>query len=153
MSTMDDREHFGLGRAKGVDSLEVVWPDGRRQVLTGLDADRMVTVRQSDGMRGASRIPHPASRVFERVDPRRALQYKHQTRTSSDYNVQPLLPYEVSRQGPPLAVADVNGDGLDDVFIGGAAGGPRKRVLQPKGGSIGGYTQGETGGKGKEDED
>src|SRR5438034_263723 len=81
MSTMDDREHFGLGRAKRVDSLEVIWPDGRRQVLMGLDADRMVTVRQSDGMRGASRIPHPASRVFQPVDPRRVLKYKHQTRT------------------------------------------------------------------------
>src|SRR5216117_4209910 len=40
MSTMDDREHFGLGRAKRVDSLEVIWPDGHRQVLMGLDADR-----------------------------------------------------------------------------------------------------------------
>src|SRR2546422_1299232 len=143
MSTMDDREHFGLGRAKRVDSLEVVWPDGRRQVLTGLDADRMVTVRQSDGMRGASRIPHPASRVFERVDPRRALQYKHQTRTSSDYNVQPLLPYEVSRQGPPVAVADVKGDGLDDVFIGGAAGVPGKLFIQQKDGSFVESTQGQ----------
>src|SRR5881409_1588770 len=143
MSTMDDREHFGLGRAKRVDSLEVIWPDGRRQVLTGLDADRRVTVRQSDGMRGASRIPHPASRVFQPVDPRRALKYKHQTRTSSDYNVQPLLPYEVSRQGPPVAVADVNGDGLDDVFIGGAAGVPGKLFIQRKDGSFVESTQGQ----------
>src|SRR5207249_6725341 len=115
---------------------QVICADGRRQVLMGLDADRMVTVRQSDGMRGASRIPHPASRVFQPVDPRRVLKYKHQTRTSSDYNVQPLLPYEVSRQGPPVAVADVNGDGLDDVFIGGAAGVPGKLFIQRKDGSL-----------------
>src|SRR6266536_2032831 len=50
MSTMDDREHFGLGRATRVDSLELIWPDGRYQLLTGLSVDRMVTVRQSDGM-------------------------------------------------------------------------------------------------------
>src|SRR5437879_11576198 len=123
MSTMDDREHFGLGRAKRVDSLEVIWPDGRFQLLTDLAVDRIVTLRQGDATH-ASRISHPASRlnasrVFKPVDPRRALKYKHQTRTSSDYNVQPLLPYAVSSQGPPVAVAAVNGDGLDDVFIGG----------------------------------
>src|SRR5437867_202159 len=96
MSTMDDREHFGPGRAKPWASLEVIWPDGRRQVLMGLAVDRMLTVRQGDGMRdarcemrhgcgdSASRIPHPASRVFEPVDPRRALKYKHQTPTFSD---------------------------------------------------------------------
>ena len=48
MSTVDDRVHFGLGRAARVDSLEVVWPDGRYQVLTGLTADRLVTVKQSE---------------------------------------------------------------------------------------------------------
>src|SRR5437867_1401251 len=51
MSTMDDREHFGLGRAKRVDSLDVIWPDGRHQLLTDLAVDRMLTVRQGDGMR------------------------------------------------------------------------------------------------------
>jgi len=51
MSTMDDREHFGLGRATRVDSLEVTWPDGRYQLLSGLEVDRMVTVRQHDAMR------------------------------------------------------------------------------------------------------
>src|SRR6266567_2097902 len=138
MSTMDDREHLGLGRAKRVDSLEVIWPDGRYQLLTNLNVDRLLVVRQGDATarRDASRIPHPASRPFEPVDPRRALKYKHQTRTFSDYNVQALLPYEVSRQGPPLAVADVNGDGLDDVFIGRAAGVPGKLFLQQKDGSF-----------------
>src|SRR3989442_151721 len=55
---------------------------------------------------------------------------------SPDYEVQPLLPYEPSRQGPPLAVADVNGDGLDDVFIGGTANVPGKLFLQRKDGSF-----------------
>src|SRR6266853_2208958 len=61
MSPMDDREHFGLGRAKRVDSLEVIWPDGRRQVLTGLNVDRLLVGRQGETTaRGhASRSPHP----------------------------------------------------------------------------------------------
>src|SRR5437870_6564294 len=48
MSTMDDRAQFGLGRAKRADSLEVIWPDGRYQLLINLDVDRMVTLQQSE---------------------------------------------------------------------------------------------------------
>ena len=147
MSTMDDREHFGLGRATRVDSLEVTWPDGRYQLLTDLDVDRLLVVRQQDAT-SASRIPHPASRlnasrlpppasrVFESADARREPKYRHQAGMFVDYSVQPLLPYELSRQGPPLAVADVNGDGLDDVFIGGAAEVPGKLFVQRKDGSF-----------------
>src|SRR6266446_3002781 len=145
MSTMDDREHFGLGRAKRVDSLEVIWPDGRYQLLTGVDVDRMITVRQGDATRDVPRHPAPDTRhrFFQPMDPPRALKYKHEAGTHVDYDVQPLLPHMVSRQGPPLAVADVNGDGLDDVFIGGAAGVPGKLFIQQQDGSFVESTQGQ----------
>src|SRR6266853_41909 len=139
MSTMDDREHFGLGRAKRADSLEVIWPDGRYQLLTGLDADRMVTVRQGDALsaNGKTFLPSANLRNLPTLfQPRRGLKYRHQSGDPVDYIVQPLLPYMVSRQGPPLAVADVNGDGLDDVFIGGAAGVPGKLFIQQQDGSF-----------------
>src|SRR5947208_2491853 len=161
MSTMDDREHFGLGRARRVDSLEVTWPDGRHQLLTDLAVDRMLTVRQGDARKKGATSPTSTNlhnlpnllQPFQPVDPRRALKYKHQTRTSSDYNVQPLLPYEVSMQGPPVAAADVNGDGLDDVFIGGAAGVPGKLFIQQKDGSFVESTQGQPWGTDKKYED
>ena len=71
------------------------------------------------------------------------LTYKQPTATLTDYSVQPLLPYMLSSHGPPLAVGDVNGDGLDDVFIGGAAGEPGQLFIQRKDGSFVASTQGQ----------
>src|SRR2546423_1141782 len=90
MSTMDDREHVGLGRATRVDSLEVTWPDGRHQVLTDLAVDRMVTLRQGDASPTSPTSPNLLQRV-QPMDPPRALDYRHQTGSSTDYSVQPLL--------------------------------------------------------------
>ena len=131
MSTMDARAHFGLGRARRVDSLEVQWPDGRSQLLTGLDADQVLTVKQVDASR--KRGAHDTSdarRPFQPVDSRGGPRYKHESRGPVDYSVQPLLPYMISRQGPSLAVGDVDGDALDDVFVGGSSGVAPKLFIQ-----------------------
>jgi hypothetical protein len=139
MSSVDDRLHFGLGRARRVDSLEVLWPDGRYQLLMNLDADRLLTVRQQDATsRRDGGTAHPATerRVFEPLDAASALAYKHRASSFLDYSVQPLLPYMPSRHGPALAVADVNGDGLEDVYVGGGSGVPGQVFLQRKAGGF-----------------
>lgn len=134
LSTMDDRVHFGVGHATRVDSLEMLWPDGRYQLLTDLPVDRVQTVKQGDAIEQSSSslaVARPgSSHVFQPVDAGKALKYKHQERAFVDYSAQPLLPYMLSRQGPPLVAGDVTGDGLDDVFIGGAAGFPAKLFIQ-----------------------
>jgi hypothetical protein len=137
---MDDRAHFGLGRARRVDSLEIEWPDGRYQLLTNLSPDRLVLVRQSDAKerKPAGNLGDGAplrEQFFQPLDSK-GLKYAQHLSTQVDYAVQPLLPYELSKHGPPLAVADVNGDGLDDVFIGGGAGVAGKLFMQQKDGSF-----------------
>jgi len=141
MSTMDDREHFGLGGASRIDTLQVVWPDGRSQVLTDLGVDRIVTVKQVSGVgclvsgKCTSRHLTPDTRHLP-FQPAQAPRYSQRLPASPDYEVQALLPYEPSRQGPPIAVADVNGDGLDDIFVGGTADVPGKLFLQQRNGSF-----------------
>ncbi len=135
MSSMDDRAHFGLARARRVDSLEVVWPDGRYQLLTNLEVDRLVVVKQVDAT--ATRPPNPNTTTRSRTfhpDTSPSLAYMHQTPTSIDYGVQPLLPYMISRQGPAIAVADITGDSLDDVFVGGGSGAAGQLFIQQKDG-------------------
>ena len=139
MSTVDDRLHFGLGTAKTIDSLEIVWPDGKYQVLHNPGVDREVVLSYSDasGNRSvAPSAPAAANLEFQPFDARKGLSYHEATAARQDFSVQPLLPYNLSSHGPVVAVGDVNGDGLDDVFIGGAPGSARKLLIQKTDGSF-----------------
>ncbi|HEX6627027.1 MAG TPA: VCBS repeat-containing protein [Gemmatimonadaceae bacterium] len=131
MSTVDERPHFGLGPVNSVDTLEIEWPDGRRQTLTNLPVDRLLTVKQSDATAGKpeSLISRKSAQRFEAIK-LLGVNYAQGEATQLDYRVQPLLPYLISKHGPPLAVADVNGDGLDDLFVGGGGGEPGKLFIQ-----------------------
>ena len=145
MSTMDDRAHFGLGRVKRVDSLEVIWPDGRYQLLTGLGVDRSLVVKQADARekRSAEHSAPGREHLFEPMAAGQRPAYKDQAATPMDYTVQALLPYMISRHGPVIAAGDVNGDGLDDVFVGGGSGVAGQLFIQKKDGSFVASTQGQ----------
>jgi hypothetical protein len=140
MSSVDYRLHFGLGRLTRADTLEVFWPDGRYQMLSGLAVDRVISLKQNASTLrkraefGVAVKSAAQSAIFAPLGSESGLAYKHEPPAVNDYSIQLFMPYMISRQGPPLAVADVNGDGLDDVFIGGIAGGTRRLFLQGKDG-------------------
>ncbi|MGH7475845.1 MAG: VCBS repeat-containing protein [Longimicrobiales bacterium] len=120
-SSVDPRLHFGLGRSSRVDSLFVIWPDGRRQVLSDIAADQVLTLSQEDAAgRYDVAAAGEAEPLFADRTAQTGIDHRHEENSFFDWNREPLMPHLLSREGPALAVADVNEDGLDDIYIGGA---------------------------------
>lgn len=136
-SSVDPRLHFGLGRSTQIDSLIVIWPDRRYQVLTNVAADHFVTLSQKDA---AGRYDYQESLggkpLFSDVTTRKGIDFKHEENTFFDYNREPLMPHLLSTEGPALATADVNGDGLDDIYVGGAKWQAGKLLIQQRDGTF-----------------
>ncbi len=115
---------FGLGTRTLIDSLIVIWPDQRMEIRTKVKTGQMLTLKQSDARLDGSTYQYaiPVSRpLFADLTPTDSLPYRHQeNKNFFDFVREPLMPFQISSEGPRLAVGDVNADGLDDVYAGGA---------------------------------
>lgn len=118
-SSVDYVLTFGLGRTEKIDSVEVTWPDGDVQAKTSVQINKTITFDQRDAKQKKTKKSE-TRRLLEDITGTRGLDFIHEEEFYMDYDVEPLLPHKLSEQGPCLAVADVNGDGLDDFFVGGS---------------------------------
>jgi hypothetical protein len=119
-SSVDYVLTFGIGGLDTVESVTVEWPDGRMSTLTDVAANQRLTVRQASASPTAPVMPEPPATFFIDVTDQVALEFVHQENEFVDFQREPLMPKMLSTEGPFMAVSDVNGDGLDDAFIGGA---------------------------------
>lgn len=135
MSTVQQGLHFGLGTVNEVDSLKVTWPDGYSQLLTGVRVNQQITLDYKDASPVQADPPRPRETLFREIDSLGGL-YSHEEDDFVDFKIQPLLPHMHSRNGPGLAVADVNADGREDLFAGGASGQSAVLLIQQEGGDF-----------------
>jgi len=135
-SSVDYVLTFGVGRRDTLDSVTVEWPDGRVSLLEHVATNQRLTVRQALGASLRQPSGHPPSRgpqrlpLFTDVTDKVGLPYVHRENAFVDFDRERLIPKLLSTEGPFIAVADVNGDGLDDMFLGGAKGQPGALLMQ-----------------------
>ncbi|MFL5483496.1 MAG: VCBS repeat-containing protein [Gemmatimonadaceae bacterium] len=137
-SSVDYVLTFGIGKVDTVQSVVVNWPDGRVSRLAKVRANQRLAIKQSESAKavtGAEAV-QTARQIFTDVTERVRLPFLHQENDYVDFNREPLMPKKLSIEGPALAVGDVNHDGLDDIFIGGAKGQPSALLIQRQDGSF-----------------
>ena len=137
-SSSDTRLHFGLGGVKSIDSLLIVWPDQSFQLVKNVTANKQLTFVKNDagGHFEYNQWFKQDMPPLEVLKENPVVDWMHKENDFVDYNVQYLIPHAQSTRGPKIAVADVNGDGLDDFYACGAHGISGALLIQQKEGNF-----------------
>ncbi|MBK8956288.1 MAG: VCBS repeat-containing protein [Saprospiraceae bacterium] len=121
-SVVDDYFYFGLGNDSEIESLTINWSDKKQQVLSHVGVDRILELNYSDAA-PMSKPAAVAEKLFTDRTSELSAVFFHKENDFDDFHKrQILLPHKMSQFGPALCTGDINGDGADDFFIGGASG-------------------------------
>ncbi|NKI27533.1 VCBS repeat-containing protein [Arenibacter sp. 6A1] len=132
-SSSEQIAHFGFSENNKIDSLKITWPNMKTTVYTDVMPNQFLTIDLEDAHKLNSHTTSKKNPLFSTVQ---AIPFEHQENKFDDFDLQVLLPHKQSQFGPALAVGDVNGDGLEDVFVGGASGYEPTLFLQNKTGEF-----------------
>jgi hypothetical protein len=136
-SCVEPRLHFGLGNAGTVDSLIVCWPGSGIEIRRNIRADTVLILDEKNAGRDPRpQDPSPGPLYTNVTSNVLAGNSRHRENDYNDFDNEPLIPKMISTEGPKLAVGDVNGDGLEDFYVGSAMGDTAKIFVQQKDGSF-----------------
>ncbi len=134
-SSSDHQMVFGLGDKAAIDSVKIIWPDDKMQVLKSLKVDQTLTLDYTNANQLFKEIIPVKTPLFNDISAN-VLTYTHIESNFQDYDRDVLLKQKYSTQGPAMAVGDVNSDGLDDLYLGGSAGQAKQLFIQQKNGKF-----------------
>ncbi len=138
-SSVDPKLTFGLGELTKIDEIHVRWPDGKLTIQKEIDSDQLLTLNWEDAedpesaFTFASAFSEP---IFVPLESKTILDYTHQENQVVDFDRDRLTYHMLSTEGPKATFGDVNGDGLEDVYLGGAKGFGGQLFIQQKDGKF-----------------
>jgi hypothetical protein len=138
LSSMQLDPHFGLGKITNIDSMIVKWPDGKKEIFFDVKTNQRIIANYKNAKQIYNWQNHAKSNeaLFKPIEDSARIYYQHKQNDFIDFNTQLLLPHKFSEYGPAMAAGDINGDGLDDIIIGGSGSNPTTILFQQKDGSF-----------------
>jgi enediyne biosynthesis protein E4 len=112
--------HLGLAQKDTIDELTVIWPDKKQQILKNIRADQTLRIKYKDAVDAGEKATQES--YFKDITKQEGITFVHREDKYDDFEDEALLPYKNSQMGPGLAVGDINGDGLEDFFVGNGKG-------------------------------
>ena len=132
-SSIDYSLTFGLGKAKKIDSLRIIWPDKTTQLVQNPEINTTLELNQAEANSTYKPQPQHVQPIFTELNTKLKA---HKENNYIDYDYEGLIPKMLSREGPALAIGDVNGDGNEDFYLGGAKGQAGVLYLQNNSGNF-----------------
>ncbi|MBD99342.1 MAG: hypothetical protein CMO34_05820 [Verrucomicrobia bacterium] len=129
-SSVEPLLHFGLGEIERIESLEVHWPDGKKSIVEGVEANQRLQLSYVEANTLQELREYAQEKLFADYTSILGVEHQHIENEFDDFERQVLLPHKMSEFGPCLAVADVNGDALEDFYVGASVGHSAALYLQ-----------------------
>lgn len=127
--------HFGIGTSSSIQTLKVDWPDGQTQSIAEVVPNQQITLDYENSV-GFVAASMSENATFQDATDKIGISYKHVENEFDDYKRESLLPHKMSQNGPGLSTGDINNDGLDDFYIGGAKNQSSALFVQQKDGTF-----------------
>jgi enediyne biosynthesis protein E4 len=136
MSSNDPILHIGLGANTQADSVIIIWGNGKMEVKSRVKSNQILVCKQQDAtLNGNSFKMEQSHKLLVKEIPNQ-IPFQHEENDFIDFIREPLIPFLASSQTPKIAVGDVNGDGLEDIYQCGSRYKPRYLLLQQANGSF-----------------